>query len=303
VKRAEPPDELVSTDWLAGHLDDPGLVILDMRWRDDGSARSLYEGAHVPGALPLDWSNDIVDRRDRRPFMLAPPEDFARAMEERGIDDGTLVIAYADGRGSGPFRLWWAFRVYGHDTVRVLDGGFDTWMGEQRPIQSGPDHRPHRGARWTPRPPLDARPVADAGDVLDAAEDETVCVLDSRPPEQFRGDFVWFETGPVPADPDGVAHTARGDVRAGRVPWARNVPWSALYRRDHRLKSPPELRNLFAAAGVLPQASRAITYCGVGISASALLFALRRAGLDDVSLYDASWDEWGRLPASPVERG
>jgi len=129
-----------------------------------------------------------------------------------------------------------------------------------------------------------------------------VVVLDSRRPEQYRGEFVWFETGPVRADPDGVARTPRGDVRAGRVPWAVNVPWSALYREDGRLLPAQDLRAVLSDAGV-PSEARAITYCGVGISAAALLFALRMAGHDEASLYDGSWDEWGRLRDAPVDRG
>jgi thiosulfate/3-mercaptopyruvate sulfurtransferase len=113
---------------------------------------------------------------------------------------------------------------------------------------------------------------------------------------------VWFETGQVAADPNGVAHTPRGDVRAGRVPWATNVPWRELYRDDHTLKDPDELRRIFLEAGARPDA-RAITYCGVGLSASALAFALTVAGFEDVAVYDASWEEWGRDPARPVVRG
>jgi thiosulfate/3-mercaptopyruvate sulfurtransferase len=144
--------------------------------------------------------------------------------------------------------------------------------------------------------------VATAQDVAAAASDPGVVVVDSRPPVQFEGKAVWFETGPVRADPDGIARTPRGPLRAGRVPWARNVPSADLYRPDLTMKSPDELRSLFAQAGVRPTAG-AITYCGVGISASALAFALARCGVENVKLYDASWEEWGRDPSRPVARG
>jgi thiosulfate/3-mercaptopyruvate sulfurtransferase len=311
-------DVLVSTEWLATNLDRPGLVVVDMRWRGDGSGEALYREGHIPGAVYLDWSTDLVDPHHEIAFMLAPPDRFAAVLWSRGIGDEDTLAAYADEHGSGPYRLWWASRVYGHDTVRVLDGGWEKWVAEGRPTDraveghpSGTQGRPAPSASpasagndsvdpWTARRGPDA--IATADDVMAAEARGDVVVLDSRPPEQFRGEAVWFETGPVPADRDGIAHTPRGDLRAGRVPWARSVPADELYRADRTMKPPEELRTLFARVGVEPGTS-VITHCGVGISASALAFALHRAGIDDVKLYDASWEEWGRDPKRPVVRG
>lgn len=292
---------LVDTEWLAAHLEDPSVVVVDMRWRGNGSGLTLYERGHVPGAPHLDWSRDIVDPHHPVAFMLAPPKRFAAAMERAGIGDDSLVVPYADEGGSGPFRLWWASRVYGHDNVRPLDGGWEKWTAEGRPVTV--DRPSRRVVSWTPRESLEPSGAGVAGpeDVAAAVTDPACTVLDSRPAEQFRGAAVWFETGPVPAGADGIARTPRGDLRAGHVPGARNVPSSELYRPDGTMKSPDQLRKLLAAAGV-HRGSRAITYCGVGISASALLFALRRAGIEDAALYDASWEEWGRDPARPVAR-
>jgi thiosulfate/3-mercaptopyruvate sulfurtransferase len=289
---------LVSSDWLAAHLDDPDVVVADMRWRESGHGPALYARGHIPGAVYVDWSTDLVEPDSPVAFTLAGSERFARAMEERGIGDRTTVVAYSDRMGSGPFRLWWASRVYGHDDVRILDGGWDTWVREGRPVSIDPVERP-RG-RWTPRPTKGS--VASADDVAAAIAEGNAVVLDSRAPEQYRGDFVWFETGQVPAGPDGIARTPRGACRAGHVPGAVSVPYALLYREDLTMKSPQELREVLAEAGV-DRPTKAITYCGCGISASALLFALELAGVEDVSLYDASWEEWGRNPKLPVDRG
>jgi len=291
---------LVSTEWLAAHLDDPELVVVDLRWRPDGSGRARYDAWHVPGARFLDWTTDIVDPEHPVAFMLAPPERFAATLERLGIGDDTTVVAYADDQGSGPYRLWWACRVYGYDLVHVLDGAFEKWAAEGRPVTSAPPPAPRSGARFAPRTST-TRLLARAEDVAAAAFDARTVVLDSRPADQYRGLAVWFETGPIDAGLDGIAHTPRGPLRSGHVPWAANVPVASLYRPDFTMKDPAELRELLGAAGVT-EGCRAITYCGVGISASALLFALDRAGVTDAALYDASWEEWGREPARPVAR-
>ena len=143
---------LVPTDWLASRLDDPAIVVVDMRWRESGSGRQVYERGHIPGARYLDWSTDLVDPDAPVAFTLAPPERFAAAMAGCGIGDETTVVAYADGMGNGPFRLWWASRVYGHDDVEVLDGGFDRWVGQGLPVSTDPAHRRSAPSRpWTPR--------------------------------------------------------------------------------------------------------------------------------------------------------
>jgi thiosulfate/3-mercaptopyruvate sulfurtransferase len=289
---------LVDTAWLAARLDDPRTVVVDMRWSEDGSARAAFVRAHIPGAIFLDWATDLVDPDEAIAFMLAPPGRFAAVLGERGIGDDAIVVAYADDLGSGPFRLWLGSRRYGHGEVHVLDGGFERWTAEGRPVTS--EATAPEPASWTPRTGEDV--LATADDVAAAERDPNTVVLDSRPPEQFLGEAVWFETGPVPAGPDGIARTPRGPLRAGRIPWARNVPVASVYRDDHTMKSPEELRAMFAAVGV-ERHTRVITYCGVAISATGLAYALRRAGIEDVAVYEAAWEEWGRDPSRPVATG
>ena len=290
---------LVTPDWLAHHLADPDLVVVDMRWDEDGRGRERYEEGHIEGARFLDWATDLVDPDHPVAFMLAPARRFAEQLERCGISDDSVVVAYADAGHSGPFRLWWGCRAYGHgDQVRVLDGGLEAWIGEGRSV-TGELPQPLRG-RWTPRE--GARVVATRDDVDAAADDPETVLLDSREPEKFRGETVWFETGEIVSGADGVAHTPRGALRAGHIPWARSIPWRLLYRDDLTMKSREELRELFAGLGAAP-GRRAIAYCGVGISAAALLYALDRAGIEEAALYDAGWDEWGRDLERPVARG
>ncbi|HJP65010.1 MAG TPA: rhodanese-like domain-containing protein, partial [Actinomycetota bacterium] len=174
---------LVSTEWLAAHAHDPELVVVDMRWREDGSGVSRYRSGHIPRAVYMDWSRDIVDPEDPIAFMLATPDRFAEAMEQRGIGDETVVVAYADKHGSGPFRLWWACRRYGHgEQVRILDGGLAKWVAEGRPVED--TLPPTHPATWNPGsgPSL----TATAVDVWAARDRPDTVVLDSRPPDQFR---------------------------------------------------------------------------------------------------------------------
>jgi thiosulfate/3-mercaptopyruvate sulfurtransferase len=290
---------LVETEWLADHLEDPAIAVVDMRWREDGSARRLFGEGHIPGAVFIDWATDLVDPDHRYAFMMAPAERFAALMQDHGIGDDTTVVAYADEHGSGPFRLWLGSRLYGHESVRVLDGGLGRWVEEGRPLSRQDTPRSFAG-RWSPKT---GEPVlASADEVASAAFDPDVVVLDSRPAEQFLGEAVWFETGAVAAGADGIARTPRGELRAGRIPWARNVPVATLYGADGSMKSAEELRALFAGVGVGPQ-TRVITYCGVAISASGLAFGLDLAGVRDVAVYEASWEEWGRDLGRPVARG
>ena len=294
---------LVETDWLAEHLLDSKLRIVDMRWRADGSGRKVYEAGHIPGAIHLDWQHDLnwTDKRGIRDLLL-PSERFATVMEAVGISNDSLIIAYAETDHSGAARLWWALRYNGHDQVAVLNGGWTKWLAEGRAVST--DLPLHAPSRFTPQP----RPrwLATA-DEIEHAVNETnpgVQLVDTRPPEQYSGHAIWTPRGSLflPPGQDWIQVSAGKVMRTGHIPGALNVHASTnLNQFDWTYLPLEELKDKMRNAGIEPD-QRVITYCGVGISASLGLFALYLAGYRDLALYDASWEEWGTDPRRSVVR-
>lgn len=291
------PTPLVETDWLAAHLDDPDLRVVDLRWRGDDTGRQLYLQGHIPGAVHLDWHLDLngASPDDR----LLPPERFAALMEANGIGNATRVVAYAKTDHSGAARLWWALRYHGHDQVAVLNGGFTKWLAEGRPVTTDLPTPPP--ARFVAH--LQPRWLATAADVerVVANLSADARLVDTRPVEQYTGRAVWTPHGSLflPPNQDGVEISGLR-VRGGRIPGAVHLHASRNLAADWTYRSPAELQALAEAAGVMPE-QRVILYCGVGISASLGLFALHLAGYRNLALYDGSWIEWGSDPWRPVE--
>lgn len=293
---------LVETDWLAQHLHDPQLRIVDLRWPGAAGGRPFYHTSHIPNAIYLDWSRDLAyTRADGVGDILLPPDEFAAVMAAHGIGNETLVVAYAEADDSGPTRLWWALRYYGHKRTVVLNGGWTKWLAEKRPITADIPHfptasfRPHPQTEW----------LATAVDVAQALHDPNYTLVDTRPPEQFAGQAVWTPNGSLylPDGQDWVLVNGR-KMRAGHVPGAIHLHATlnqnpASYWRYHDVAI---LRERFATAG-LPPDQNIITYCGVGISATNGLFALYLAGYRNLALYDASWAEWGTDETRPIEKG
>jgi thiosulfate/3-mercaptopyruvate sulfurtransferase len=282
---------VVSTEWLGGHLHDPDVVVIDIRGMvlPPGSRprylpkRQDYDASHVPGAAFIDWTRDIIDPDDPVPMQIALPAPFALKMGELGIGDGTLVVAYDDYDHIFAGRLAWALRFYGHEAVRILDGGFRRWVAEGRATTAEVTARPT--ATFTPRPRLDLR--RDAEQVASALGRGDVLLIDARPPDQYAG-------------------TASAATRSGHIPGARNVPYARLVDpHTGRFLPPAELAKAFADAGVdvahLP--SEVVVYCNGGVSCTVPQNALRMLGRDDVAVYDGSWNEWGNDEARPVRTG
>jgi thiosulfate/3-mercaptopyruvate sulfurtransferase len=285
------PGSLVETDWLAQHLHDPTLVILDCTvflhpadvpggFRVE-SGRSAWAQAHVPGAGFADLPGELSDRQSRLRFMMPPASQFAEAMGRYGVGEGAHVVLYDRFVNMWAARIWWMLRAFGFDDVAVLNGGWKKWTLEGRPVTS--DVAPPTPRRFTPRP----RPalVADKAGVLAALGDERTCVLNALTDEQHRG------TGGV--------HYGR----PGRIAGTGNVPARDLVDpHTHAYLPLEQLRAKFAAAGAL-DARRVVTYCGGGIAASSDAFVLALLGRDDVAVYDASLSEWAADPALPMETG
>ncbi|KEJ94902.1 thiosulfate/3-mercaptopyruvate sulfurtransferase [Pseudosulfitobacter pseudonitzschiae] len=281
---SDDPKTLVSTEWLAKHIKDPDLRILDASWYLPDAKRdpkAEYEAAHIPGARFFDI-DDISDARSDLPHMAPPVEKFMSRMRAMGVGDGHQVVVY-DGAGimSAP-RVWWLFRLMGHENVAVLDGGFPKWQAEGRAVEDLPPvvKDRHLTVRFQNHLVRDVTQVSQASKLGDAQ------IVDARSAARFRGD------APEP----------REGLRAGHIPGSRNVPFNTLLNDDNTLKSPADSRAVFEAAGI--DLSRPmITTCGSGITASVLALALERIGVDAWSLYDGSWAEWGMFPTVPVATG
>jgi thiosulfate/3-mercaptopyruvate sulfurtransferase len=278
------PGPLVSTAWLAAHLTDPAVVVVDASWylpAMNRNPQAEYRSGHVPGAVF--WDLDALSRQDTSlPHMLPDPATFARQVGRLGIGNDSVVVVY-DGSGtnlSAP-RVWWELRLHGHDPVAVLDGGMAKWRAEGRTVAPGSVAREPTTFEVRVRPGL-----VRSLDEVRAAIGTDAQLLDAR----SRGRFEATEPEP------------RQAIRGGHVPGARSVPYGDLVTPDGTLKPPTELRRLFAAAGI-DLGRPVITSCGSGVSACALALALDLAGRSDTAVYDGSWTEWGGREDTPIETG
>jgi thiosulfate/3-mercaptopyruvate sulfurtransferase len=273
-------DPLVSTDWLAAHIDDPKIKIIDASYKMPGVLplpADDYLEAHIPGAEFFNV-NTIAAPDDPRPHMFPSAEQFSRDVSALGISDDDTVVAYDSGGWVAAPRAWWMFLAFGHPNVKVLDGGFKKWRAEGRPTQSG---------KVTPRPgkfdaKLDPAFIRSKQQLVGNLTTKKEQLVDARPRPRFEGS---------------VAEAWPGR-RSGHIPFSRNVPYAELFDATTGAMKPlDDLRKAFNGAGV-DMKEPIVTTCGSGVSALVLTLALYRLGVRGTALYDGSWAEWG-LPDGP----
>jgi thiosulfate/3-mercaptopyruvate sulfurtransferase len=278
---------LVSTAWLADHLNDPQIRIADVRWylfEKDMLGSVEYAKGHIPGAVFIDLDTELanppLDGPGRHPIPRA--EIFAAAMARAGVDTNTHVVCYDDRGGAMAARLWWLLRYFGHSAVSMLDGGITQWLAENRPVTSVVPQIARTNFAPRPHPAM----VVNREQVRAMANHPRELVLDVRVHERYTGKIE-------PIDP-----------RAGHVPGAKNAPLAGNVQMPDNFcyRSPAELRALYAALGA-DEAERIAAYCGSGVNACQAVFALTLAGYPNVLLYEGSWSDWSRseLPAAVGE--
>jgi thiosulfate/3-mercaptopyruvate sulfurtransferase len=279
------PQSLVSTAWLAAHLDAPDVRIVDASFTLPGvtpSGPELYRSRHLPGAVYFDI-DDIADKDNSLPHMLPSAERFAARMRALGIGDGHKVVVY-DGAGlTSAARPWWMLRVFGHSDVAILDGGLLKWLAEGRPVT---EEIPTPGERhFTAR--LNTLLVRDKAQMLDNLASRREQVIDAR----SRGRF------------EGTAKEPRAGLRSGHIPGSLSLPFEELIDPKTRTVLPADALARRLAASGLERGQPVVASCGSGVTACVLAFAMHLLGWPDAAVYDGSWSEWGVPGDTPVATG
>ena len=272
---------LVTTDWLAEYAGAENVVVAEVDENTD-----LYEEGHVPGAVKLHWRDDLQDSVKRD---VVAKEDFERLLGERGIGNDTTVVLYGDKNNWFAAYAYWYLKLYGHEDVRIVDGGRQKWIDEGRELTTDvPSPAP---ASYTAQERDESIRVR-RDEVLEGLGKEGRALVDVRSPQEFSGDLL--------APP---GYEQEGASRGGHIPTAQSVPWAQAVREDGTFKSADELRELYGGKGVSAD-KEVVAYCRIGERSAHTWFVLRELlGYENVRNYDGSWTEWGNLVDVPIERG
>src|SRR6266487_3958233 len=274
------PEALVDADWVQAHQNDPKVRLIEV----DVDTKA-YDQGHIPGAVAFNWQKDLQEQIVRAPVSKARLEEL---LSIAGVDKDTTIVLYGD--NNNWFAAWalWILKYYGHDDVRLLDGGRVKWLADERPLTTEiPSYS--RTVYLTQFPNTEIRALRDR--VLAELGHKDVALVDVRSPGEYSGELL------APAN-----LPQEGAQRGGHIPGAANIPWSQAVRDDGTFKSADELRALYGGKGVTPD-KEVIAYCRIGERSSHTWFVLNYLlGYPNVRNYDGSWTEWGSLIAAPIEK-
>lgn len=271
---------LVTTDWVAAHAKDPNVRVVEV---DVDTA--AYDQGHVPGAVGWNWTTELCDTQVRD---IVPKANLEALLGKSGIDNNTTIVLYGDNNNWFAAWAFWQLKVYGHEDVRIMDGGRKKWLAEGRELST---EKPQIAPKTYKAKDPDTSIRAFLPEVQEAVKAKSAVLVDVRSPQEFTGEIL---------SPPGLPETCQ---RGGHIPGAKSIPWGKACNEDGTFKSPEELKALYGAQGVTAD-KPVIAYCRIGERSSHTWFVLRHLlNFPNVKNYDGSWTEWGNLVGAPVEKG